>query len=73
MSLSRRQFTSLLALAGPAAAAPRLDWLLQGDGEPFWAKVREEFVMPPALAMFNAANLCPSSRRVIDSLTKYHA
>ena len=51
--------------------SPRLDWLRKGDGEAFWAKVREEFVMPPDLAMFNAANLCPSSRRVIDSLTKY--
>ena len=77
MSVSRREFTRLLALAGPAAAAPlRLAWsrsslLPQGDGEAYWAKVREEFVMPPDLAMFNAANLCPSSRRVIDSLTKY--
>ena len=40
-------------------------------GRHFWAKVRDEFVMPPDLAMFNAANLCPSSRRVIDSLSKY--
>ena len=73
MSLTRRDFTRLLALATPAAAAPvRLDWLsLQGDGEPFWARVRDEFVMPPDLAMFNAANLCPSSRRVIDALTRH--
>ncbi|HYN09973.1 MAG TPA: aminotransferase class V-fold PLP-dependent enzyme [Vicinamibacterales bacterium] len=75
MSVSRRQFTHFLALAGSAAVAPlRLDWLqspLQGDGEPFWARVRDEFVMPPDLAMFNAANLCPSSRRVIDTLTRH--
>ena len=77
MSLNRRQFTRLLALAGPAAAAPiPLDWfkptsLSQGDGEDFWARVRAEFVMPADLAMFNAANLCPSSRRVIDTLQKY--
>jgi selenocysteine lyase/cysteine desulfurase len=75
MSVSRREFTRLLALAGPAAAAPlRLDWLqspLQGDGESFWARVRDEFVMPPDLAMFNAANLCPSSRRVIDTLMRH--
>src|SRR5262245_60647000 len=77
MSLNRRQFTRLLTLAGPAAVAPlHLAWsrpspLPQGDGETFWARVREEFVMPPDLAMFNAANLCPSSRRVIDSLLKY--
>ena len=77
MSVTRRQFTRLLALAGPAAAAPlRIAWprpslVGQGDGEAFWAKVRDEFVMPADLAMFNAANLCPSSRRVIDSLSKY--
>jgi selenocysteine lyase/cysteine desulfurase len=77
MSVSRREFTRLLTLAGPAAVAPlRLAWsqsspMPQGDGEAFWARVREEFVMPPDLAMFNAANLCPSSRRVIDSLLKY--
>jgi selenocysteine lyase/cysteine desulfurase len=77
MSLNRRQFTRLLALAGPAAAAPvHLEWfrqipLSQGDGEDFWARVRAEFVMPAELAMFNAANLCPSSRRVIDTLQKY--
>jgi selenocysteine lyase/cysteine desulfurase len=77
MSLNRRQFTRLLTLAGPGAVAPlRFAWsrsspLPQGDGEAFWARVREEFVMPPDLAMFNAANLCPSSRRVIDSLLKY--
>ena len=77
MSVSRREFTRLLTLAAPAAVAPlHLAWshpspLPQGDGEAFWARVREEFVMPPDLAMFNAANLCPSSRRVIDSLLKY--
>jgi selenocysteine lyase/cysteine desulfurase len=76
MSLNRRQFTRLLALATPAAAAPRFSWARQspwpqGDGESLWARVREEFVMPPDLAMFNAANLCPSSRRVIDALLTY--
>src|SRR5512145_3450619 len=77
MSIGRREFTRLLALGGPAAVSPlRLAWprqspLPQGDGEAYWARVREEFVMPPDLAMFNAANLCPSSRRVIDSLMKY--
>jgi len=81
MSLNRRQFTRLLALAGPVAVAPRpLEWLKQaplsqreGDGEAYWARVRAEFVMPADLAMFNAANLCPSSRRVIDTLQKYTA
>jgi selenocysteine lyase/cysteine desulfurase len=75
--VTRRQFTRLLALAGPAAAAPlRLRWprpalARQGDGEAYWARVRDEFVMPPELAMFNAANLCPASRRVIDVLNKF--
>ena len=42
----------------------------QDDSEAFWARVRQEFLMPPALAVFNAANLCPASRRVIDVLER---
>jgi selenocysteine lyase/cysteine desulfurase len=38
--------------------------------ERFWASVREQFVMPPDLAVMNAANLCPSSAPVLDSLYK---
>lgn len=76
MSWTRRDFTRLLALAGSAAVVPgravaQSRAPLQGDGEAFWARVRDEFVMTPSLAMFNAANLCPASRRVIEALDRY--
>ena len=38
--------------------------------EGFWASVREQFVMPPDLAVMNAANLCPSSAPVLEALYK---
>jgi selenocysteine lyase/cysteine desulfurase len=73
-----------MALAGSAALVPgraaadaqaqppaRTPLTLQGDDEASWAKVRAEFVMTPALAMFNAANLCPASRRVVETLDRY--
>jgi selenocysteine lyase/cysteine desulfurase len=44
----------------PSPAAPR--------DEPFWQAVRDQFVMPPDLACLNAANLCPSSRPVLEKL-----
>jgi len=69
---SRRDFARLLALSGsaallpsPGAAAPR-PFVGQGTGEAFWTGVRQQFLMPPPLAMFNAANLCPASRRVVE-------
>jgi selenocysteine lyase/cysteine desulfurase len=76
MSLSRRDFTRLVALAGSAALAPVGASAgplapLQGEGEAFWARVRDQFFMPPTLAMFNAANLCPASRRVVEALDRY--
>ena len=39
-------------------------------GEPFWKSVRDQFVMPPDLAVMNAANLCPASRPVAECLTR---
>jgi selenocysteine lyase/cysteine desulfurase len=47
-----------LPAAGPAA------------GEPFWKAVRAQFVMPPELAVMNAANLCPASSPVLHALTR---
>ena len=32
--------------------------------------MREQFVMPPDLAVMNAANLCPASRPVLEALTR---
>ncbi len=39
-------------------------------GEAFWKAVRAQFVMPPDLAVMNAANLCPASSPVLQSLTR---
>ena len=73
-AVSRRSFTRLFALGGSAAlfadpawaramgAAPALAPGGPADGEVFWKSVREQFVMPPELAVMNAANLCPASR-----------
>ncbi|HUF24293.1 MAG TPA: aminotransferase class V-fold PLP-dependent enzyme, partial [Vicinamibacterales bacterium] len=76
MTWTRRDFTRLLALTGsaalvPAAARARPSFAGdQNEDEAFWGRVRGEFVMAEGLAMFNAANLCPSSRRVIDTLER---
>ncbi|MGE0814959.1 MAG: aminotransferase class V-fold PLP-dependent enzyme [Vicinamibacterales bacterium] len=81
-NVSRRNFAKLFAVGGSAAlfadpawareaGAPR-DILPAGPsaGEPFWTSVREQFVMPPDLAVMNAANLCPASRPVAECLTR---
>jgi selenocysteine lyase/cysteine desulfurase len=72
---SRRDFARVLALTGSAALVPRparsSPWLVpQAGGEPFWQGIRDQFLMPPQIAMFNAANLCPASERVIDVLER---
>jgi selenocysteine lyase/cysteine desulfurase len=81
-TVSRRDFTRLFALggsaalfadpvwAGQAAPAPALAAGGAPAGEPFWASVRAQFVMPPELAVMNAANLCPASRPVVEALTR---
>lgn len=76
MAWTRRDFTRLLALTGSAALMPtgaRARTSFAGDqrdDEAFWNGVRGEFVIADGLAVFNAANLCPSSRRVIESLER---
>src|SRR6185295_2317776 len=35
-----------------------------------WKSVREQFVMPADLGVLNAANLCPSSRPVLEALKR---
>jgi selenocysteine lyase/cysteine desulfurase len=78
VALSRRDFTRLFAIGGSAAlfahpefafASPRpLPAAALAAGDAFWDSVREQFVMPPGLAVINAANLCPSSRPVLESM-----
>jgi isopenicillin-N epimerase len=81
-NVSRRSFAKLFALGGSAAllADPAFarglpaagDILPAGPaaGEPFWTSVRAQFVMPPDLAVMNAANLCPASRPAAECLTR---
>jgi isopenicillin-N epimerase len=78
MTLSRRDFTRLFAVGGSAAlfahpefaaATPApLATSLSPATDAFWDSVREQFVMPPDLAVINAANLCPSSRPVLEAM-----
>ena len=77
--LTRRSFTRLLAGGAAAALAP-VRWARAGEIAPdlkqapgarderYWQSVRDQFVMPPDLACLNAANLCPSSRPVLEKL-----
>jgi isopenicillin-N epimerase len=81
-NVSRRNFAKLFAVGGSAALlsdpifaremAAASDILPAGPsaGEPFWKSVREQFVMPPDLAVMNAANLCPASRPAAEALTR---
>jgi selenocysteine lyase/cysteine desulfurase len=79
-AVSRRDFTRLFMAGGSAALfthtawaqAPRSPLPAAGAaaGEPFWRAVRAQFVMPPELAVMNAANLCPASSPVLQALTR---
>ena len=81
-SVSRRDFARLFAVGGSAAlfadpvwarTTPQAPAFAPGgatSGEAFWTSVRGQFVMPPDLAVLNAANLCPSSRPVLEALTR---
>lgn len=74
MLLSRRDLTRLLGLGGAAALLPRPARAAvhpaQAGTEAFWEGIRDQFLMPRSLLMFNAANLCPSSQRVVDVLER---
>lgn len=81
-SVSRRDFARLFAIGGSAALfadpawakenpqAPAFAPRTSGNGEAFWKSVREQFVMPADLGVLNAANLCPSSRPVLEALKR---
>src|SRR5438874_7054519 len=75
--VSRRDFARLLAIGGAAPfLSPALAWPRPAPlparpapiDEHFWQGVRDQFVMPNDLAVLNAANLCPSSAPVLETL-----
>src|SRR5262247_2944015 len=80
--MNRREFARILAIGGAVPfVTPDLAWARGGatpklpptpatPDERFWSSVREQFVMPPDLTMLNAANLCPSSAPVLETLYK---
>jgi len=77
--MNRREFARLLAIGGAVPfVTPELSWARAAKlpptpaspDEKFWLSVRDQFVMPKDLTMLNAANLCPSSGPVLDTLYK---
>src|SRR5216683_2166004 len=75
--VSRRDFARLVALGGAAPlVAPGFEWRTPAPlpptpvapDEKFWGSIRDQFVMPPELTMLNAANLCPSSGPVLETM-----
>ena len=80
--VSRRNFARLFALGGSAALFSDPAWAQQAPaagplaiggtsaGETFWTSVRAQFVVPPELAVMNAANLCPASRTALETLQR---
>ena len=82
LPVSRRDFTRLFALGGSLALFQDAAWARQArpagplsprgaaDGEAFWSTVRAQFIVPPELAVMNAANLCPASRPALEALQR---
>jgi isopenicillin-N epimerase len=75
--MNRRDFARLLAIGGAAPfLSPNVAWPRSLDlpptpanpDEKFWLSVREQFVMPKELTMLNAANLCPASGPVLETM-----
>ena len=80
ISVTRRHFARLFALGGSAVILSEPAWgrsqagsLAPGGaaaGETFWTSVRAQFMLPPDLAVMNAANLCPASRPALEALAR---
>ena len=75
--MNRREFARLLAIGGAVPfVTPEITWAKSAKlpptpsmpDEKFWQSVRDQFVMPKELTMLNAANLCPSSGPVLETM-----
>ena len=51
----------------PAALSPRS----LRAGAVNWDAVRSQFLMPPDVSVLNAANLCPSPAKVLETVVEY--
>jgi selenocysteine lyase/cysteine desulfurase len=78
MQSSRRSFVKALPALGLApaawsgfATALRAASTSTSDQEKIWELVREQFPLEPGLTYLNAANICPSSRLVLDRYLHY--
>jgi selenocysteine lyase/cysteine desulfurase len=80
-SVTRRDFARLFGFGGAAAFLQPSAWGQQAPagalapegaaaGDRFWQSVRNQFAVPPDLAVMNAANLCPASRPALDALAR---
>jgi len=58
---------ALLHEQSPAPARP-FDFAQGRPDENYWRSVRAQFLLPPDLALMNAANLCPASAAVVNAL-----
>ena len=75
--MNRREFARLLAVSGAApfvtsevawGRPAKLPPTPAAPDDKFWTAVRDQFVMPKDLTMLNAANLCPSSAPVLETM-----
>jgi selenocysteine lyase/cysteine desulfurase len=77
--ITRRDFTRIAAAGAvlpgiSSLSLPGADRHRQpqsGVDEPYWSDVRRQFLFPETLAPMNAANLCPASRPVVESLERW--
>ncbi len=75
--ISRRDFGRMAALGGSAALFaspvfphrfPPMPPSPDAPDDAFWDSVRQQFLLTPGLSVMNAANLCPSSAPVLESM-----
>jgi isopenicillin-N epimerase len=79
-SMNRRDFARLFAVGGSAALLghPRFEGYRPPPLSPRslrpavdWDEVRAQFLMPSEVTVLNAANLCPSPARVMETVSEY--
>ena len=77
-TFSRRHIVQVFAAGGSAALFARCGLAPDGTRDlpdrsdqaspDYWQQVRDQFLLPPDTVYMNAANLCPSSRPVLEAM-----